>query len=526
MNESQEHEHEEGSPPRRPTRKESPRKDRPSREMPGSVPEALRPAGNAALGRVLEPDRPGRPLDPGVRARLERSFGTDLGRVRLHEEPGSRQAADALDAGAVAHGTDIHLGPGAPPLDSPAGSRLLAHEVAHVVQQDAATAAPSQLLSRSTDAAETSAARAADIAVSGGSAAGLASSGTPVAAVQRQEKGAEKKEGEPAGGPLLLTQTQVETAVSAFLNRCWHQQSKGEKPFRITPAVREGLGLVFSGTPAGIATVASDLSMEPGTPGALMEKIRSKLPASVDGPVIEALGKLPSPEKAKEEKIEGPKPSKDDDPAVAAIKEAARRFLDTEAGSQLARTAKEFAFSKEGIPLLVWVAGGVITFIAANDPRLPGLPEFDIGGGIKLKVDIGARASEVPPLVRQLLGGETIPPPEPGSKEPAPKVSIGLSGNIEDIPKFLAAVGDFFVAVGTGIAAGVVWAGRAIVLVGKTILPELLATLGGAAAGALIGLAAGGGVGAAIGAAIGAGVGLVGALIGRLVKHLREPKKT
>ena len=35
--------------------------------------------------------------------------------------------------------------------------------------------------------------------------------------------------------------------------------------------------------------------------------------------------------------------------------------------------------------------------------------------------------------------------------------------------------------VGKGIAAGAVWLGRTIVLVGKAILPELLATLGGAA---------------------------------------------
>jgi hypothetical protein len=261
--------------------------------------------------------------------------------------------------------------------------------------------------------------------------------------------------------------------------------------------------------------------MEPGTPGALMEKIRSKLPTSVPAEVFDVLNGLPKPEK-KAEKIEGPSPSKDDDPTVAAMKEAARRFLETKAGQQLAEKAKEFFLSKDGIPFVVMVVGGAITFIAANDARIPSTPGIPLPGGIKLSVDISARPSELGPLVDQIGGG---PPPttEPGgTKPPETKVGLTLKGNIEDIPKFLAAVGDFFVMVGKGIAAGAVWLGRTIVVSGKAILPELLATLGGAAAGALIGLAAGGGIGAAIGAAIGAGAGLLGALTVRLIKALRD----
>lgn len=74
-------------------------------------------------------------LPPALRQDLETHFGADLSDVRLHA--GAEAAADAaaLDAKAFTVGTDIGFAAGRLDLASTAGRRLLAHEVAHTVQQ-------------------------------------------------------------------------------------------------------------------------------------------------------------------------------------------------------------------------------------------------------------------------------------------------------------------------------------------------------------------------------------------------------
>ena len=70
------------------------------------------------------------PLPPGTRARLERAFGTDLSAVRLHDDEQAEAFAERLGADAVTVGSDVYLRRGRRP-----GLGLLAHEVAHVLQQ-------------------------------------------------------------------------------------------------------------------------------------------------------------------------------------------------------------------------------------------------------------------------------------------------------------------------------------------------------------------------------------------------------
>jgi hypothetical protein len=78
----------------------------------------------------------GEPLAPDVRANLERSFGVDLQAVRVHTDERAQNTASSMDARAFTIGSQIYLGPGERPNDL----RLLAHEVAHVVQQRGAPA--------------------------------------------------------------------------------------------------------------------------------------------------------------------------------------------------------------------------------------------------------------------------------------------------------------------------------------------------------------------------------------------------
>lgn len=74
---------------------------------------------------------PGRPLDDGVRSTMETRFGHDFSTVRLHDDARAVAAADRVQARAFTVGDDIVLGAGGD-ASSP---HLLAHELAHVVQQ-------------------------------------------------------------------------------------------------------------------------------------------------------------------------------------------------------------------------------------------------------------------------------------------------------------------------------------------------------------------------------------------------------
>jgi hypothetical protein len=77
----------------------------------------------------------GRPLPPDLRAVLERRLGADLSAVRVHIGPAADAAARAYAADAVANGSAVFFRAGAYRPDDPAGLHLIAHEVAHTVQQ-------------------------------------------------------------------------------------------------------------------------------------------------------------------------------------------------------------------------------------------------------------------------------------------------------------------------------------------------------------------------------------------------------
>jgi hypothetical protein len=77
----------------------------------------------------------GRPLDPAVRAFMEPRFGHDFGEVRVHTDARAASSASAIDALAYAWGNSIVFGPGQHRPETGRGRHLLAHELAHIVQQ-------------------------------------------------------------------------------------------------------------------------------------------------------------------------------------------------------------------------------------------------------------------------------------------------------------------------------------------------------------------------------------------------------
>jgi hypothetical protein len=78
----------------------------------------------------------GQPLPPDVRAQMEQAMGTDFGRVRVHTDARAHALSRAIEARAFTTGHDVFFSQGALQLGSNTGRELLAHELAHVVQQN------------------------------------------------------------------------------------------------------------------------------------------------------------------------------------------------------------------------------------------------------------------------------------------------------------------------------------------------------------------------------------------------------
>lgn len=87
-----------------------------------------RMAGNQAVADLLRRSQ-GRELDPPTRHVFEKGFGEPMGSVRVHEGAGCEEAVNAMGARAFTIGEDVVLG------KAGGDQHVLAHEVAHVVQQ-------------------------------------------------------------------------------------------------------------------------------------------------------------------------------------------------------------------------------------------------------------------------------------------------------------------------------------------------------------------------------------------------------
>ncbi|MFO7632403.1 MAG: DUF4157 domain-containing protein [Caldilinea sp.] len=124
---------------------------------------------------------PGRPLDRTTRREMERHFGHDFGRVQVHT--GGQAAASARQVNALAYAVGPHVVFGERQYEphTLAGRRLLAHELAHVVQQRDARFSPDDLVLAS-DRWEREADAAAQAVVDGGRAAVQQSSAQPMIA--------------------------------------------------------------------------------------------------------------------------------------------------------------------------------------------------------------------------------------------------------------------------------------------------------------------------------------------------------
>ena len=111
------------------------------RETKGSV-------GRAMGSRLQEGEGSGQPLAQAARTFFEPRFGVDLSRVRIFSDSRSAREAASINAQAFTTGDRIVFSHGAYAPETAAGRALLAHELAHVVQQHTSQA-PSNRLYRS-----------------------------------------------------------------------------------------------------------------------------------------------------------------------------------------------------------------------------------------------------------------------------------------------------------------------------------------------------------------------------------------
>ncbi|HVI04253.1 MAG TPA: DUF4157 domain-containing protein, partial [Enhygromyxa sp.] len=81
------------------------------------------------------PQAGGQPLPASTRARMSSFFGRNFDRVRVHVGDQAAGAAQRHGAEAFTHGEHICFAPGRYQPGSPAGDRLLVHELTHVAQQ-------------------------------------------------------------------------------------------------------------------------------------------------------------------------------------------------------------------------------------------------------------------------------------------------------------------------------------------------------------------------------------------------------
>jgi len=103
----------------------------------------------------------GTSLDPAVAGRLSESLG-DVSDVRVHTDATADVLNRSVSARAFATGSDVYFAQGEYNPGSASGDKLLAHELAHVVQQRGTSASGPLSVSQPGDAMEREADSVAD----------------------------------------------------------------------------------------------------------------------------------------------------------------------------------------------------------------------------------------------------------------------------------------------------------------------------------------------------------------------------
>jgi outer membrane protein OmpA-like peptidoglycan-associated protein len=158
--------------------------------------DRLENVASPLVNRVLS--SPGRPLGTSVRAFMEPRLGQDLSQVKVHSDSLSAASAREVSAAAYTVGSHMVFGEGQYNPISQSGSRLIAHEIIHTLQQGPQskgrlTGSPMKV-SAPSDPSEVEAESAADSVVSG----------------QPNDRSAFMRPHGPGSGPVMLMRQEAQ----------------------------------------------------------------------------------------------------------------------------------------------------------------------------------------------------------------------------------------------------------------------------------------------------------------------------
>lgn len=246
------------------------------------------PAAHATAGldvgtAVHAAGRGGVPLSAETRAYFEPRFGRDFSRVRVHADGEAERAARSVRARAYTFGDDIVFAAGEYSPSTLEGRRLLAHELAHVVQQtpwtDGDPHATRDMLQRDVDTEEEDWVE-------------LAAGGTQVERSGPGKKGAEQA-ADPAQSPGTLYGEkfmEVGSARKAFLHFAFmFPYEEPDDPFEKEEWKRgERMAIVFI-----LAQEIALRGMRPGGPGSTPKMVTAGGAVSVPIAAAPAAPSLP-----------------------------------------------------------------------------------------------------------------------------------------------------------------------------------------------------------------------------------------
>jgi len=146
------------------------------------------PGSNGTASPLQLARESGVALPGSIRQRMEPLFGADLAAVRIHNGAASHHEAARLGARAFTIGQDIHFGPDEYRPGDSGGMRLLAHELAHTLQQGAKPYSSSLAVAEAHSALELEANNAAQAVLAGRAASVRHSVGGSSSIIQRDPK--------------------------------------------------------------------------------------------------------------------------------------------------------------------------------------------------------------------------------------------------------------------------------------------------------------------------------------------------
>ncbi|MBL9040929.1 MAG: DUF4157 domain-containing protein [Myxococcales bacterium] len=201
--------------------------------------------GRPAAAAVPAAETSGTPLPDSLQRKFSDSLGADLSGVRIHTDTRSAETADKLDARAFAHGKNVHFGFGQYDPTTSAGEMLLAHEVAHTVQQgtSSSSAVQAKSMTEPGDACEREADTAAEAMVAGQPA--IVGAGQTGAKIARKTKGEEMTD-----------------KASQWLNMEKQLKDEVDKLRSAIREIKQGKSIVFN-RPAGLRGLAKAATLVP-----------------------------------------------------------------------------------------------------------------------------------------------------------------------------------------------------------------------------------------------------------------------